>query len=91
MTIELVGYIGGLCFAFSALPQTIKTVRSGRAEDLSWGMLLMWLVGEVAMLVYERVAIQSWPLFLNYFFNLLFLLPILYIKIRPRHLSSAQK
>ena len=81
MNIELLGYLGGFCFAFSALPQTIKTVRTGHADDLSWGMLIMWLVGEVSMIIYERAVIQSLPLFLNYVINLVFLLPIIYVKL----------
>jgi MtN3 and saliva related transmembrane protein len=91
MSIEVLGYIGGLCFAFSALPQTIKTLRTGKADDLSWGLLLMWLVGEIAMIIYERVAIHSLPLFLNYSLNLCFLLPILYVKAKPLGLKFFSK
>jgi uncharacterized protein with PQ loop repeat len=78
---EWLGYLGGFCFAFSALPQTIKTVRTRRADDLSWGLLSMWFIGEVAMVIYERSEIGSMPMFLNYAINLLLLIPIIYIKL----------
>jgi MtN3 and saliva related transmembrane protein len=78
---EWLGYLGGFCFAFSALPQTIKTIRTRRADDLSWGLLSMWSIGEIAMVIYERSEIGSMPMFLNYVINLLLLMPIIYIKL----------
>ncbi len=85
---EWLGYLGGFCFAFSALPQTVKTIRTRRADDLSWGLLGMWSIGEIAMLVYERTTLHSWPLFWNYAINLLFLVPIIYIKLVDKQSSA---
>lgn len=81
MNMEWLGYIGGFCFAFSALPQTIKTWRTQKADDLSWGLLSMWLIGEVTMIAYERLALHSLPLLLNYVMNLAFILPIIWVKL----------
>lgn len=50
--IELLGLIGGACFAYAAVPSAIKTVRAGRSQgtpiDLAW----MILAGTVFLYVY---------------------------------------
>jgi uncharacterized protein with PQ loop repeat len=82
--IEAIGWVGSFCFAVSALPQTIKTVRTKSAEDLSWGFLGLWLVGELCMLAYAAIELDSTPLVVNYICNLACLLPIIYYKYLER-------
>lgn len=78
---ELVGWIGGVCFALCAVPQAVKAWRSRSTDDLSWGFLGMWLVGEICMLAYV-IPTGNAPLLFNYAGNLVCLLVIIYVKVR---------
>jgi len=77
---ELVGWIGSACFAVCALPQVIKTVREKNADGMSHGLLWLWFLGEAFTIVYVWSAHFSWPLIVNYSFNLVLLSIIGYYK-----------
>lgn len=79
--IEYIGWIGAVLFGLCACPQTIKTVRTKSAGDLSWGFLTAWTGGEVCMIAYNHATINSLQLSVNYYFNLACLLPILWVKL----------
>lgn len=79
---EMLGFIGALLLGGCCLPQTIKTIKSNRADDLSWGFLMMWLIGELAMVAYVSLKQDiDWLLLGNYILNLGLLIPILYVKV----------
>ena len=79
--IEVVGWVGAICFSICALPQAYKTWKIKHADDLSALFLWLWTIGEVCMLVYVWPR-QDWPLIVNYVFNLVCLIVILYYKWR---------
>jgi len=79
------GWLGGFLFAICALPQVIKTYKTKKAEDLSWLFLLFWFFGEVFTLIYiivddNLLNIRHYPLYLNYIFNLILVLYLIYAK-----------
>ena len=81
---ELIGWTGSVLLALCALPQAIKSVRTGSAEDLSWLFLLMWGVGDICLLVY------TWPLdklalTLNYSLNIVLIAVIVSVKVRRQN------
>lgn len=80
--IETIGWIGALCFGFCALPQTIHTLRTQQARDISWAFICLWLIGELCMITYNFATVSSVQLTVNYFFNLACLLPIIWVKWR---------
>ncbi len=85
--IEWIGWTGALLFSWCAVPQCLKTWRTRRADDLSWGFLLMWLWGEVFTLAYvlatnARTGDYQLPLLTNYAFNLLLACYLIYAKWR---------
>lgn len=49
------GYIGGICTTLAFLPHVIKTWNSHSAHDLSWGLLLLLLVGVFLWMIYGIV------------------------------------
>jgi uncharacterized protein with PQ loop repeat len=79
--IEWIGWIGAILFGVCTFPQTIKTLRTRRADDLSWGFLAAWTGGEVCMIAYNHLTVNSIQLSVNYYFNLACLLPILWVKL----------
>ena len=80
--LELIGWIGSMLFAFCALPQCIMVCKQKHAQGLSWGFLLMWMMGEVLCFFY--VALQPMiqvPLLANYVLNFIMLIIIIAYKI----------
>lgn len=82
---DVVGYIGGICFAISAIPQAVMSCKEGHSKGLSDLTLWLWLTGEVFTMWYVLLTIGfDKPLILNYGLNTLTLLVIMYYKYFPR-------
>lgn len=79
---DLYGYLGGGLLAVCALPEAYRTIRD-RECHLGWALLLMWFFGEGFMLVYS-LELDDYALILNYGLNLIFLVPMLYFKIKNK-------
>lgn len=78
---DVLGLIGAILLGGCCLPQTIKTLKTNRADDISWGFLAMWLIGEICMLFYVvNKEIVDKLLITNYVINLFLLVPILIVK-----------
>ena len=81
--IEYIGWFGSICFSLCALPQVIKTYKTKSVDDLSMCFLTLWLLGEIASLVYVYYTsihndMLQLPLLANYVI-ILILLTILYV------------
>lgn len=77
---EILGWASALLLALCALPQTIKTVRTGSCEDFSYAFLLLWLGGEMCGLGYVAPS-AAWPLIANYACNIAMISIILRYKV----------
>jgi len=51
-TTELIGIIASVCTGISLLPQLIKVLKEKKADQLSWGMMAVLLVGFSLWIVY---------------------------------------
>lgn len=80
---EIIGWIGSVLFAICGLPQAIQSYNEGHSDGLNWLFILPWLFGELFTLIYI-IPKGDMPLIFNYVLNLIFLLVILYYKIKPR-------
>ena len=80
--IETMGWLGGVLLAACGLPQAIKSYKQKHSYGLSIWFLLMWLLGEVFVLIYVLPK-WHWPLIFNYSANIVLVLIILYFKLRP--------
>jgi len=79
------GWLGAFLFAICAIPQVIKTWKSKKADDLSLWFLLFWLGGELLTMFYVVVddmslGISHFPLYINYIFNTVLVLYLIYAK-----------
>ena len=81
--LELVGWFGSVMLAFCGLPQAVESWKSGNSSGVSWGLLLMWGLGEIASVIYVLPRMEV-PLLFNYATNISFILVISYYKLRPR-------
>ncbi len=82
---DIFGWAGAFLFTVCAVPQVIKTWRTKKAEDLSMLFLLFWLGGEILTMFYIIVddvllKITHFPLYLNYIFNTILVLYLIYVK-----------
>ena len=80
--VEIIGWAGAVLFALCAAPQAIYCYKNKSAEGLSWPFLLMWSGGEILTLLYIVFTTADIILLVNYVFNLLCLVVILWYKIR---------
>jgi uncharacterized protein with PQ loop repeat len=77
---EFIGWLGAICFAFCALPQAIHAIRFKTANGVTWGLLVLWTLGEIFTLIY--VLPKGYlPLIVNYVANLILLSIIIYYKV----------
>jgi MtN3 and saliva related transmembrane protein len=84
MTIAtIIGFIAGTLTTLSFVPQILKTFRSKRCNDLSWGMLLAFISGVFLWFVYG-VFLRSAPIMLANVVTLLLLVWLVVMKIRYR-------
>lgn len=85
---ELLGWIGALAFAFSAVPQAYKSYKEGHSDGISAGMLSLWLIGEILTIIYVVSTVHSLPLIFNYTINLGCLYVIIWYKLPTRLVKS---
>lgn len=81
--LDVIGWVGSICFAVCAVPQAWQSWRQGHGEGLSWFFLGLWLAGELLVTIYI-IPKQDWPLLFNYAVNMLCLAVIFKYKLRPR-------
>ena len=79
---EFIGYLGGILLSLCALPEMMRTIRDKKC-DLGYGMLCMWLIGEVLVLIYIFPK-GDLPLLLNYSLNTAIITTMLYYKIKEK-------
>lgn len=62
-TTNFLGYAAGSLTTLAFVPQVVRTLRTRSAKDLSWGMLLIFILGVILWLAYGLV-LDSWPIIL---------------------------
>jgi uncharacterized protein with PQ loop repeat len=82
VVIETFGFVGGIMLSICSIPEAIKSYKE-KACHIGWGMLLLWLGGEIGLLVYE-VKTMALPRLINYFLNLLCILVLIFYKRYPK-------
>jgi uncharacterized protein with PQ loop repeat len=83
--IEVAGFIATICFSISAIPQAWKSFKEKNAYGISWGTIILWVLGEVFMLAYTlgKYGISDMYLLTNYSINTVVCSVILYYKVFP--------
>jgi hypothetical protein len=67
----MIAFTGSLLLALCGFPEAIKCSREKKCE-IGWPMLLMWLFGEILLIIFA-IQTQQYVLLINYFANLTFL------------------
>ncbi|MFI5108323.1 MAG: SemiSWEET family sugar transporter [Terriglobales bacterium] len=88
MTIAtVIGFIAGTLTTVSFVPQVLKTFRTKRCDDLSFGMLAAFASGVCLWLVYG-IFLWSAPIIVANLVTLCLLVPLVVMKIRYRRAIS---
>jgi len=80
------GWVYSLAFAFSALPQAIRSWKDGHSRGVADGTLILWMVGEVAGIVYGIGLMQA-PIIFNCLLNTILVGIIVYYRLKPREIT----
>jgi MtN3 and saliva related transmembrane protein len=82
-----VGIIAGILTSVSLLPQLIKIIREKKAENLSYGMLIVLLLG-LGCWVWYGILREDWPIIatnsFSFLINFLVILVTVKYKNHPR-------
>lgn len=79
--ITILGLIGGLCTASGGIPQIYKMIKTKQTKDLSWYMVLLWLVGLSITCIYG-ICIEELPVYLNAIFSIIQTTIIIILKVK---------
>jgi uncharacterized protein with PQ loop repeat len=77
----MIAAIGSILLALCGLPEAVRAFKLKRC-DIGWGMLLMWLFGELCLVIFA-LQTKQYVLLINYFANILFLAIMIFYKISP--------
>lgn len=80
---ETIGWVGGILLAFCGLPQAIQSYKTKNSDGLTWGLLSMWMLGEILTIAYVLPKMHL-PLIFNYAANIVFLSIIIWYKLNPK-------
>lgn len=83
---EVLAWVGATCFAFSAVPQVVLCYQTKNADGISWGLLSLWMTGEISLFLYILPE-RKYALLVNYVFNIIFLSIIIFYKLFPRRIK----
>lgn len=77
---EIVGWIGSICFAICGLPAAYEAIRD-KACSYSWTFLALWGIGEVFTSIYV-IYLGNLALLFNYGMNFICLVILIYYNKR---------
>jgi uncharacterized protein with PQ loop repeat len=82
--IKLIGLIGSLLLCLCGVPQAIKSYKDKNSDGLTFGFVILWLLGEVFMLTYIIIVhSKDISLLINYIFSAFAVSIISYYKFFP--------
>ena len=84
---EIVGIAAGICTGIAMLPQLIKIIREKKAEDISFVMLLVLIVGLGGWVWYGLLR-EDYPIIITNAFSLLVNFAIVFFSYRYRQKKS---
>ncbi len=70
MWIDIIGWIGGGCYAIFAIPQTLSVIKSGHAKTISLYFLILMWIGSFLSLIYIYPTKEG-PLIINFSMSLI--------------------
>jgi len=83
--IEICGFIGTIFLCLCGVPQARKSFKDKNSDGLTYGFVILWLLGEIFALIYVLIVHKhDIPLLINYIFSAFTVSFISYYKFFPR-------
>jgi len=79
----IVGFIAAILTTVAFVPQIIKIWRTRSAEDISFGMYILFTFGLLLWLIYG-ILIASWPVIVSNCVTLILAIAVLVMKVMFR-------
>jgi uncharacterized protein with PQ loop repeat len=79
----MIATIGSLLLAFCGVPEVYRSYKEKKCS-IGWAMLLMWLLGEILLIIFALQTSQ-YSLLINYLANCGLIAVLLRYKIWPSH------
>jgi MtN3 and saliva related transmembrane protein len=67
---QVIGIVAGICTGISLLPQLIKIIKEKKADDISWGMLIILFCG-LGGWIWYGILKKDYPIIVTNSFSLL--------------------
>ncbi len=83
--LEYLGWIASLLFAFCGAPQAWMSFKQKHSDGITWLLLIMWMSGELLMIIYVMANYMDVPLMVNFILNIFFVGVMIWYKI-PREI-----
>lgn len=84
MNIDVVGYFGIVMMFMCFVPQLYRTIKSGNADGVTLGYLVMGAIGMFSLFFYVLGTSKSLQLMINYAYNCIAFCVVLKYKLWPR-------
>jgi MtN3 and saliva related transmembrane protein len=88
--LNFIGTLAGVLTTVAFIPQVSKAWRTGRTEDISLWMFILFSAGVFLWLIYG-IVLEAWPIVIANGITLLLSLSILYLKLRSRQSVSVNQ
>ena len=80
---EIIGFTAATVGTFLMLPQVIKSIKTKRVDDISFGMLWLYFFNCLLWLIYG-ILILAWPIIICDFIALIVSIIQLFLKLKYR-------
>lgn len=77
-------FTGSTAFTLALVPQAIRTMRLGRADDLSIPFILLVLTASILTLVYWLIRGEPWLVYYGFIANIIVWGLVLWYRLFPR-------
>lgn len=60
---QIIGYTASICMVLGYLPQTVRTLKTRKTDDIALGTFLLMGIGGLFFCI-QGLLLENWPLFL---------------------------
>lgn len=82
--LDFIGWFGSILLAICGVPLALQSIKDGHSHGINWYFLLIWLLGEILVLIYVLPKFD-WPLIFNYAGNIVLISIVCWYKLYPRN------
>lgn len=77
-------FVGSTAFSVALVPQLVRTLKLGRADDLSIPFVALVIAASAMTLVYWLIRGENWEVYFGFLANLLVWSVVLWYRLFPR-------